>query len=284
MAAPQVSETATHDASPTRSLSASLARVVALLELDQPIVVTMPDLARLVREAGVKTAPKVVADRLRRTGWLLPTALSGVWEFAPGAHAGPIGHGDTFITVRAATAAHPELRLAVAGTAAMWAQHFLDRAPERVAVAIAGRDHIPVELARAVAVSRFTANLPALDIGAVPVQRPATVLVHAATHPYDMSWGSAVDGLPELIAAGAVEIEAELEGRPFAVRARTAYIVHGVRPDLANTLLPPALPGHPHPRTWFGPRGKLRRHNQRFGIADTLLPFDPARLAEEPAR
>jgi hypothetical protein len=46
-------------------------------------VVTVPARS-LAEEAGLRTPAKVVAARLRATGWLLATAQRGVYEFAPG--------------------------------------------------------------------------------------------------------------------------------------------------------------------------------------------------------
>ena len=77
----------------TRTIPPSLGPVLTELELDAPQVVTLAELAALVTRTGVGTEPRVVADRLRKLGWLLPTETTGVWEFAPAAHAGPIGHG-----------------------------------------------------------------------------------------------------------------------------------------------------------------------------------------------
>jgi hypothetical protein len=31
-------------------------------------------------------------------------------------------------------------------------------------------------------------------------------------------------------------------------------------------------------KVWFGQRGSLRRHDERWRIADTVLPFDPSEL------
>ena len=83
-----------------RSLSPTLASVVEDLELDQTVVVTAELLREIVARHQLGTSPKVVAARLRQAGWLLPTGRRGVREFAPGAHAGPIGHGDPLCRCR----------------------------------------------------------------------------------------------------------------------------------------------------------------------------------------
>src|ERR1700739_485217 len=103
---------------PSRSLSRQLAPLVAELELRQPVLVSLQELGALAEEVGLRTPAKVVAARLRATGWLLPTGQRGIYEFAPGAHAGPYGHGDPFIDLRAAVSAGHSL--AVALQSALW--------------------------------------------------------------------------------------------------------------------------------------------------------------------
>ena len=88
-----LSEIATIVINMTRSVPISLAPVVERLELDQPELVTLEQLTKIAAELGVRTAPALIAYRLRMRGWLLSTGLSGAWEFAPGAHAGPYSRG-----------------------------------------------------------------------------------------------------------------------------------------------------------------------------------------------
>lgn len=264
----------------TRRIPASLSPVLAELELDAAQVVTLADLARLVERAGIGTEPKVVADRLRKLGWLLPTATAGVWEFAPAAHAGPIGHGDQFLPLRAALAARPTLTAAVCLTSALAAHHLVERAPDRLEVAVNHGGSVPQGLRRAARVVVFDAHLAPEKRSGVPVHRPATVLVHLAARPADVrGWGAIAEALPDLVeTAKPDDIDAELAGRPRSVRVRLAYLVHGVAPDLAERLVPPEDGGRAAPKVWFGPRGQLKRHSARFSVADTLLPFDPATL------
>lgn len=63
--------------------------LVAELELRQPVLVSLQELVALAEEAELRTSAKVIAARLRATGWLLPTGQRGIYESAPGAHAGP---------------------------------------------------------------------------------------------------------------------------------------------------------------------------------------------------
>jgi len=77
----------------TRTIPHSLAPVLEQLELYQADLVTTARLDELVRTAGIRTATRTVATRLRERGWLLPTGQRGVWEFAPAAVAGAYSRG-----------------------------------------------------------------------------------------------------------------------------------------------------------------------------------------------
>ena len=264
----------------TRTIPPSFGPILTELELEAPLVVTLAELAALVKRTGIGTEPRVVADRLRKLGWLLPTETAGVWEFAPAAHAGPIGHGDQFLGLRAALAARPTLDAAVCLTSALAAHGLTDRAPDRLEVAVDPGGSVPQGLLRAARVVVFGAHLPPERSLGVPVHRPATVLVHLAARPVDVrGWGAIADSLPELVdVVTLAEVDTELVGRPRAVRVRLAYLTQGVAPDLADRLVPPDEGGRAAPKVWFGSRGRLKRHNSRFAVADTLLPFDPASL------
>lgn len=65
----------------------------------------------------------------------------------------------------------------------------------------------------------------------------------------------------------------ELVGRSHAARARLAYLVSGVTPELADRL-DVAAAG----RVWFGPRVQIVRNNARWNISDTILPVAPIDL------
>ena len=275
-----VSDTDTSTANMTRTIPRSLGPILTELELDAPQVVTLAELAALATRAGVGTEPRVVADRLRKLGWLLPTETAGVWEFAPAAHAGPIGHGDQFLELRASLANRPSLDAAVCLTSALLAHGLTDRAPDRLEVAVKKGASIPEGLRRATRVVVFDSNLAPERSRGVPVHLPATILVHVAARPADVrSWGTIADALPDLVdVVTPADIDAELAGQPRSVRVRLAYLSQGVAPDLADHLLPADEGGRSAPKVWFGPRGSLKRHSARFSVADTLLPFDPAGL------
>jgi predicted transcriptional regulator of viral defense system len=261
---------------PSRSLSRQLAPLVAELELRQPVLVSLQELAVLAEEAGLRTPAKVIAARLRGTGWLLATGERGIYEFAPGSHAGPYGHGDPFITLRAALSTGHSITVAL--QSALWLHGLAERPPDRHELAAPPGSAVPVSLRRRMRVVRFAARLPAAEVDQLPVHRAAAILVHLAAKPGDVrGWTTFAEALPELAARStAEELEQELRSRPAAVRSRLAYLVSGVTPAVADRLQPAAPPSV----TWFGSSRTSSRYDKRFNVADGLLPFDPRTLNE----
>lgn len=261
----------------SRSLSQSMARIVAELELRQPTLVTVEELAEFAHEAGLRTPAKVLAARLRATGWLLPTAQRGVYEFAPGSHAGPFGHGDPFIDLRA-TLLSGQQPVTVALQSALWLHGLAERVPDRHEVAIPVGTNVSPSIRERMRVVRFSHRLPPADLEQLPVHPPATILVHLATKPGDVrGWHSFAEALPELVSRSSAEdLDRELERRPSTVRPRLAYLLSGVAPQTADRL----QPIQPRNVTWFGASRAARRFDKRFNIADALLPFDPRTLSE----
>ena len=94
-----------------RSLPQRLVGMVEQLELDQPRVVTMTELARIAVATGAcdsAAGAAKLAYWLQDLGWLGSLRTKGVWEFNPGSRAGAFGSGDRFIEFRAQQAAHPD--------------------------------------------------------------------------------------------------------------------------------------------------------------------------------
>jgi hypothetical protein len=257
----------------TRSIPPSLAPVVEQLELEDARLVTTEQLANILSRLEVRTAPRTVATRLRDRGWLLATGQRGVWEFAPGSLAGAHSRSGPTRLLRAVIA-REDVTCALTFQAAAWATGAADRVPSRLEIAAAtARDarRLPAPLD----VSVFAPRVDPKAAKGVPVLRPASVLAHMAAAPNRVrSWSSALEWLPEMAAdAEAAEAFAELDGRPATVAARLGYLLQGLRPDIAERIERPAT------KTWFGPRRALIRHDSRWQIADTLLPFDPRTLS-----
>lgn len=262
----------------TRTIPPSMGGILADLELEQPTLVTSAQLARLVEQHGVRTPAKVVAARLRERGWLLETGRRGVWEFAPAAVAGAHSRHDPVTPLRAFVAERPHVRCALTFQAAAWAYGVADRVPARLEVA-AATSKLARQLPTSLAASVFDPHLAYRVLRAVPVLAIESVVVHMAARPASVrSWSSAVEWLPELAQRlDPGPLQHELTGRPASVHARTGYLLQGLRPDLAAVIGSAPRLG----KTWFGPRGRLRRHDATWQIADTLLPFDPRSLSPQ---
>jgi hypothetical protein len=260
----------------TRTVSFSEAGVLERLELDRPAVVTIERLRDLLGELGVGTSPSVFAARLRAKGWLLPTGQRGVWEFAPAAAAGPYSSHDPLLGLKSFLALNPDAGCALTFQAAVWAHGLADRVPNRPEVAVSDlalKRRLPDGLDGSV----FRPGLGVVALRGVPVLAVDSVLVHMCAKPGDVrSWASGQEWLPGLAAElDGADLIAELSPRPGSVRARAGYLLQGMRPDLAEAIWGLSAPGG---KTWFGARGPLVRHDNRWQIADTLLPFDPRAL------
>jgi predicted transcriptional regulator of viral defense system len=281
----------------TRSSPPSLAPLIEQLELDRPDAVSVAQVADIIARTKMTTPPRLAIQRLAQRGWLLRTGVRGVWEFAPAERAGAISSHDPLLPLQAALLAsanrggherardqmHDDTHKAANGPAvalgsALWLHDLVDRAPQTPEVAVPPRAAVSNALDRLCRVIRFRANLPPVRKHGLPVHSPATVLVHLAHRPSDVrSWASVLDNLSRIIgAADETDVLAELKDRPNATRVRLAYLLSGVAPALADRLN-----AVPTGKVWFGPRRRLRRHDARLNIADTMLPISPADL--EPA-
>jgi hypothetical protein len=257
-------------------LSPTSAAVVEQLELDQPAVVTLDMLRSIAAGLGLGTDPKVIAARLRARGWLLPTGQRGVYEFAPGAHAGPYGQADPVLPLTVALAADPRLDAALALGTAAWALGAAQRVPSRIDVAVPEGARTPSALARTASVTTFTTHVGYVTAKGVACHRPESVLVHLGVDPSaPRSWSSVLEWLPELAAdADPAVLARELAGRTRAARVRMGYLVSGLRPDLAEPLR-----GEVGDPVRFGPRpGAVRRYSSRWRVLDSVLPVDPTGL------
>lgn len=264
----------------TRTIPPKMSGILEELELEQPALVTSEYLAQLVAQQGIQTPTKVVAARLRERGWLLPTGRRGVWEFAPAAVAGAYSRNDPVTPLRAFLAQRPDARCALTFQAAAWAHGLADRAPTHLEVA-AATSELARQLPSALAGTVFDPHLNYQALRTVPVLAPESVIVHMSSRPSAVrSWASALEWLPEVTNLLTLDLlMRELAGRPVSVHVRTGYLLQGLRPDLADALASATLTVG---KTWFGPRGKLRRHDAAWQIADTLLPFDPRTLTPAP--
>jgi hypothetical protein len=255
-----------------------MAGVLQRLELERPSLVTMAELARILDEEKIGTPARIVAFRLRETGWLLRTDQRGVWEFAPAELAGAYPSGDSLTGFRAYIAKHPEVPCGLTFQTAAWAHGYSDRIPSRPEIAVVKRESIK-SFPDSLSLYVFTPTLAYEHIGDVPVLEKESIFVHMCEKPKDVrSWESAKEWITELSAELNWEnLERELLLRSLSVKARLGYLLKGMRPDLAKQIY---IAHKPKYKTWFGQRGKLIRHDNHWLIADTVLPFDPGKLMD----
>jgi len=257
----------------TRSISPKMAGVLERLELERPALVTTEYLANILAEKQIETEVRVVAARLRNLGWLLATNQRGVWEFAPAEMAGPYSRNNPVMPLQAFLIQYPDSECALTFQAGAWALDFADRIPATLEVAVPDLK-IAKKLPDSLMSTVFRPVLPTVLIKEVSVLAVESIFINMTAKPNDVrSWVSTVEWLPELASTLSWEnLNKELTNRTAATKARTGYLLQGLRPDLAE-LIYAMFP--PQTKTWFGPRKKLRRHNNRWLVADTLLPFDP---------
>ena len=260
----------------TRTISTSLAGVLQSLELERPTLVSTEDLKRILEAENVRTPPRTVAARLKEKGWLLPTGQRGVWEFAPAELAGAYSSCEPVIGLRAYLVKHPDVSCGLTFQAAAWAYGYSDRAPIRPEVAVQNGNFSGI-FPSSLSLSSFTPVLGYERIKDVPVLARESIVVHMCEKPSSVrSWESAKEWFVELAAFLEQEkIMTELSNRPQSVKSRTGYLLKKIRPDLAGFIY---AEYKPKSKIWFGPRRKLLRHDNKWLIADTILPFDPERL------
>lgn len=260
-----------------RTLSPTLAAVVEELEFEQPAVVTPPMLQGIAERRGLGTDPYVIAARLRQAGWLLSTGRRGAWEFAPGAHAGPIGRGDPTLPLQALLAVNPRVHPALALGTAAWALGHADRVPSTLDIAVPVGTRVATSTRNIAVFTWFTSNVGYRTAKGVPCHKPEAVLVHLATTPnVPRSWNAVLEWLPEIAAdIDADTLMAEVHGRTRSVAIRAGYLLSGMRPDLAAALRPLGTEV-----VRFGSRAhEPRRHVAAWSVIDYLLPSDPTTWA-----
>lgn len=253
-----------------------MAGVLERLELEQPTIITSDILTQILGEEGVRTPTRIVAARLRKNGWLLPTSKNGVWEFIPASSAGPYSKNDPLLNIKALMAKHPNLKIGLTFQTAAWLHRVADRIPMRLEAAI-DNPKISRLLDNNIVSSVFSPNLQYDIINGVFVLKPESIIVHMTTKPRAVrSWSSAIEWLPDLAALlDITSMQEELNNRSKAIKARTGYLLQRLRPDIAEVIYENSKPST---KSWFGTRATLLRHDNKWLIADTILPFNPKEL------
>jgi len=255
-----------------RTIPARLSGLVADLELDQPRIVALDEIASKARSRGLAASPRNLAWRLTQHGWLIPLRTKGMYEFVPAARAGVVSSGDPFVELRATLKRRPTLPVAVAEDSASWLHGFSTRTPDRHVLALPPSVAPPQALSDCRTV-HFDTQLDPMVIDGLPVWRPETLLVMMAARPTAYGdWNNVLDWLPKAIdRSDSSLIDRELGGQPATVVARLAYLFD--RADRANRLTPLMRRGHrPEGPVYFGNARRGGSYYRRFNVVDSLLP------------
>jgi hypothetical protein len=217
-----------------RSIPTWLAEVVQAFELDARQLVTVGDVYAARPDLIPSAARHALTDLVRR-GWLSPTGVRGVYEFIPGAVAGPYPSGDPWLVLRAELARHPEA-FHPGATSAAWLRGYAQRSPQRQLVVAEAATPIPRALDAAYRVLR-TSPAPTHDqIAGLPVPTAPELFAETAQLAPRLELDAARGWLRRLLDDTTPLAVAEaLRGRRGATRARAGYMaeLYGTREHAA---------------------------------------------------
>ncbi len=209
---------------PSRSLPPWLAPAVQQMELNNKLIVTLDEVHTYLPKLDRPRVRTAVSQLIAR-GWLHPTGVRGVYEFIPGAAAGPYPSGDPWLRLRAELLIHP-LTFHVGATSAAWLLGYAQRSPERHVVVVPSGTRV-AELMRATYRVLETSPAPSTTmIESLPVPTPTELLAETAQLAPRLNLDAAQGWLRRLLADITPEEVAEaLRDRSPATRARAGYIV-----------------------------------------------------------
>ena len=252
-----------------RTITPTLAGVLEELELEQPGFVTMQDIERLGRAAGVTWSPALLARRLRERGWLLDTGVRGVWEFAPASRAGTFGAGDRLAVFRAVLSRDPESGYQVAEESAAFLLGYSSRPPAKEVIAALPGANVPPAL-RSGRVVRWQSKLEPASVSGLPVWRVETLLAAMSARPSSYGdWPNVGDWITAAVGdADLADLRLELKGKARAAWARASYLLWlADRREDADLFMADAPPGMGP--FYLGDRDKEGSYFRRFEVIDS---------------
>jgi len=259
----------------TRNISKKLSAIISNLELEGAVYVTMEMLGKLAKENDIATEVPLVAMRLREAGWLLPTTQKGVWEFAPAAVAGPYSNNDPLGALKAFRVKNPNKECYLCLQCAAWALGLANRLPTSIEIAMP--ELVPKQQAKELSLYKYSTTLESITIKGVESLAPEAIIVHIASNPKIIrSWDSAMEWIPDVVyETDSDRILEELSTKTNSVKARTGYLLEGMYPNAADAIYESFTPVS---KIRFGQREVSIRNNEKWKIADTVLPFNPKNL------
>lgn len=256
----------------TRSIPRSLAKIVEILELRQPKLVTKGLLAEIVAKEKLDLPVDEVAHRLQKEGWLLSLRRRGTWEFAPAARAGPLDSGDPFIELRAVLTHRPNYQVAVAYESAAWLHSLANRPPQRHVIAVPP-DLEPLKTLKAFRITRNWGQLDREWREGLPLWTVETLLVLMAVRPTAYNdWPNVSEWLTDAVSSIDDRLVfKELEGRNMHTWVRMGYLLeYAGRLDLGEEIHLKVSHLQSRP-IYFGPRKRPSVFNSRWDVVDSIL-------------
>ncbi len=260
----------------TRNISKSMAGILEDMELDQKAYVTLEELAELAKKHDVYTKPSLIASRLKKSGWLLPTSQRGVWEFASASIAGPYSKNDPLMEIKAFRLLNPTLECYVCLQTAAWVMGLADRVPAHKELAFSQmpRKRIP----ESIFAYKYSPTIPIRDVRGVPCLAPESIIVQIATKPDLIQvWGSVMEWLPDVVYESEImNILTEISDRNDSIKRRTGYLLQGMYPDASDAIYDSIH--RPTSKIRFGARKQSIRNDEKWKVSDTVLPFSPKEM------
>ena len=255
----------------TRTISKSMAGILEDLELDHKTYVTLEELADIAKKHDVSTEPSLIASRLKKSGWLLPTKQRGVWEFASASMAGPYSKNDPLMEIKAFKLLNPTLECYVCLQTAAWAMGLADRIPSHTELAFSQipRKKIP----ESINVYKYSPTISIRHVRGVSCLAPESIIVHIAAKPdLVQSWESVMEWLPDVVYESEIKnLLTEISDRNDSIKRRTGYFLQGMYPDASDAIYD-SIP-RPTSKIRFGARKQSIRNDERWKVSDTALPF-----------
>ena len=262
----------------TRTISKSMAGILEDLELNNKTYVTLDELAKLAKENGVLTEPSMIASRLKKAGWLLPTMQRGIWEFASAAMAGPYSRNDPLMEVKAFQLLNPQIECYVCLQTAAWVLGLADRVPAHKELAFS---QIPKrQIPEVISAYKYSPEMKTKELRGVMCLSPESIIVHIATKPdVVQSWDSVMEWLPDVVYESEIKnLLIEISNRNDSIKRRTGYLLQGMYPAAADAIYD-SIP-KPSSKIRFGARNPSIRNDEKWMISDTTMPF-PAKEMEK---
>lgn len=259
----------------TRVISKSMSPILEELELKAETYVTSKYIGELIHKYGIGTDVTMVAQRLKKAGWLLPTDQRGVWEYAPAAAAGAYSKNDPLRDIIAFDLANPDIKSFLCMQTAAWALGLADRIPTKKELAF---DEIPRRhISENILTYKYSPKLETREIRGVRCLAPESIIVHLASKPEKVkNWESVTEWLPDVVfESEIINFLTELSDRTDSVKKRTGYLLQGMFPEAARAIRDTTIITS---KIRFGARKPAIRNDEYWKVADTLLPFSPKEL------